>query len=67
MAGFLTISCDWGDRHEEILCCRDAGWLHQRVHSDGQEVRTHGPSGTFTHYFQDDANDDPWERVRLSL
>jgi len=25
------------------------------------------PPDTFTHFFQDDANDDPWERVCLSL
>jgi len=40
MARFLAIPRDWGNRHEEILCHRNAGRLYQRVHSDGQEVMT---------------------------
>lgn len=38
VAGFLTVPCDWGNRHEEVLRRRDAGRLYQRIYSNGSEV-----------------------------
>lgn len=35
MVGFLTLPGDWSNRHEEVLRCRHAGWLYQRVHPNG--------------------------------
>lgn len=50
MAGFLAFACDRDSRYEEVLRCRDAGWLHKCVHPDWQEVWAPSSPDSFTHF-----------------